>query len=56
VKVTYGSFRRALVTLEWSPVEPQLEQKSSVAGVGEVGEHVTQGRHERFQLVSVTRG
>jgi hypothetical protein len=56
VKVPYGSFDRALATLEWSPVEPQLEQKFYVAGVGEVAEHVTQGGRERFQLVSVTRG
>jgi hypothetical protein len=56
VNVPYGSFKRALLTVEWSPVEPQFEQKSYVAGVGEVAEHVTQGGHERFQLVSVTHG
>jgi hypothetical protein len=56
VKVPYGSFKRSLLTVEWSPIEPQLEQKSYVAGIGEVAEHVTQGGHERFQLVSVTRG
>jgi hypothetical protein len=56
VNVPYGSFKRVLLTVEWSPVEPQFEQKSYVAGVGEVAEHVTQGGHERFQLVSVTRG
>jgi hypothetical protein len=55
-KVPYGSFKRSLLTVEWSPVERQLEQKSYVAGIGEVAEHVTQGGHERFQLVSVTRG
>ena len=55
LKVPYGSFKRTLDTVEWSPVEPQLEQKSYVAGVGEVAEHVTQGGHERFQLVSVSR-
>ncbi|HET6643641.1 MAG TPA: hypothetical protein VFG93_10225 [Gaiellaceae bacterium] len=56
VKVPYGSFKRSLLTVEWSPVEPQLEQKSYVAGIGEVAEHVIQGGHERFQLVSVRRG
>ncbi len=55
LKVPYGSFKRTLDTVEWSPVEPQVEQKSYVAGVGEVAEHVTQGGHERFQLVSVSR-
>jgi hypothetical protein len=56
VKVPYGAFERSLLTVEWSPVEPQLEQKSYVAGIGEVAEHVVQGGHERFQLVNVTRG
>jgi hypothetical protein len=56
VKVPYGAFKKSLLTVEWSPVEPQFEQKSYVAGVGEVAEHVTQGGHEGFQLVSVTRG
>jgi hypothetical protein len=55
VKVPYGTFRRSLVTLEWSPVEPQFESKVYVAGIGEVEEHVTQGGHERFELVRVTR-
>ena len=27
VNVPYGAFRRVLVTVEWSPVEPQLEMK-----------------------------
>jgi hypothetical protein len=56
VKVPLGTFKRALVTLEWSPVEPQFEKKVYVAGIGEVEERVTQGGKESFQLVSVTRG
>jgi len=56
VKVPYGAFKKSLLIVEWSPVEPQFEQKSYVAGVGEVAEDVTQGGHEGFQLVSVTRG
>lgn len=55
VHVPYGTFRRSLVTVEWSPVEPQLEKKYYVLGIGEVKEQVVQGGHERFQLVSVTR-
>jgi len=55
VKVPLGSFKRALVTLEWSPVEPQFEKKVYVAGIGEVEERVTQGGNERFQLATVTR-
>jgi hypothetical protein len=55
VKVPYRNFARSLVTVEWSPVEPQLEKKYYAAGVGEIAEQVIQGAHERFQLVSVTR-
>jgi hypothetical protein len=53
--VRYGSFSNVLVTDEWSPVEPQIEQKSYVAGIGEIEEHVTAGGHEQFELVRVTR-
>ena len=54
VQVPAGRFERALATLEWSPVEPQLEAKHYVAGIGEVEEHLVQGGHEQFALVSVT--
>jgi hypothetical protein len=54
VKVPYGNFNHVLVTEEWSPTEPQMEQKSYVAGVGELEEHVTEGGNEHFELVSVT--
>jgi hypothetical protein len=54
VTVPYGTFRRALVTSEFSPLEPQTEQKYYAAGVGEVAERVVKGHHEEFQLVSVT--
>ena len=53
-KVAYGAFDNVLTTEEWSPVEPQIEQKSYVAGVGEIEEHVTAGGNEQFELVSVT--
>ena len=52
--VPSGTYTRPLVTVEWSPVEPQLERKDYAAGTGEIQEQVTQGAHERFQLVSVT--
>jgi hypothetical protein len=55
VRVPAGSFRRVLVTIEWSPVEPQLEKKFYVAGIGEVKEAVVQGGHEQFALAKVTR-
>jgi hypothetical protein len=55
VNVPDAEFKRALVTEEWSPVEPQLEQKSYVAGIGEVEEHLTEGGNEHFELVGVSR-
>jgi hypothetical protein len=54
VTVPYGSFKRPLVTLERSPLEPQTEKKYYVRGVGEVKETVVKGHHETFSLVSVT--
>jgi len=56
VKVPYGTFTKSLATIEWSPVEPQFEKKYYVSGIGEVKEQVTQGGHERFELVSLTQG
>jgi hypothetical protein len=56
VTVPDGTFRRPLVTLERSPLEPQTEEKVYAAGVGEVKERVVKGGHEAFELVSVTAG
>jgi hypothetical protein len=52
--VPYGTFRRVLVTSEFSPLEPQTEEKFYVPGVGEILERVVKGHHEEFGLVSVT--
>jgi hypothetical protein len=54
VTVPYGTFKQALVTSEFSPLEPQTEEKTYVAGVGEVEERVVKGHHEAFQLVRIT--
>ena len=54
VSVPYGTFKRSLVTSEFSPLEPQTEKKYYVAGVGEIEERVVKGHREQFQLVSVT--
>ncbi len=55
VKVPTGSYRHnVLVTSEYSPLEPQTEQKYYVPGLGEAAERVVKGHHEEFQLVSVT--
>jgi hypothetical protein len=56
VKVPNGSYRNVLVTSEFSPLEPQTEQKYYVAGIGEVAERVVKGHHEEFELTSVTHG
>ena len=52
--VPYGTFKKALVTSEFSPLEPQTEEKVYVAGVGEILERVVKGHHEEFLLVSIT--
>jgi hypothetical protein len=52
--VPAGTFNRPLVTIEWSPSDPQFEKKDYARGVGEIAEKVTQGGHEAFKLVSVT--
>jgi hypothetical protein len=53
--VPYGSFRRLLVTSEYSPAEPQTERKYYAAGVGEIAERVTKGHREAFRLVGIRR-
>jgi hypothetical protein len=53
VTVPYGSYDHALVTSEYSPLEPQTEQKFYVSGVGEVLERVVKGHREEFRLVAV---
>jgi hypothetical protein len=55
VTVPYGTFKSSLVTSEFSPLEPQTEEKYYVAGVGEILERVVKGHHEEFRLVRVTR-
>jgi hypothetical protein len=52
--VAYGSFDNVVVTEEWSPADPQTEEKRYAPGVGEIEEHVTAGGNEQFELVSVT--
>jgi hypothetical protein len=55
VSVPFGSFADALLTMEWTPLEPKvIDQKYYVSGVGLVLEASATGPEERFQLVSVT--
>jgi hypothetical protein len=56
VKVPFGSFPKALVTVERSALEPGArERKYNVRGIGVVAERVVRGNHERFELVAVSR-
>ena len=54
VTVHAGAFKSPLVTIEWSPVEPQLEEKLYVPGVGEIKEWIVAGGHESFELAKVS--
>ncbi len=54
VKVPYGSFPAALVTKEWSPLEPTIEtHKYYVSGVGEVRDVAVKGPTEELVLVKL---
>ena len=57
VSVPYLSSRRALLTKEWTPLEPGvLDHKFYVRGIGTVLEQTVRGGDERNELVSVTHG
>jgi hypothetical protein len=54
VKVPYGSFDNAVVTKEWSPLEPDIEtHKFYARGVGAVRDVAVKGPTEEFVLVKV---
>jgi hypothetical protein len=56
VKVPAGSYGGALITAEWTPLEPAvLSEKAYAKGVGEVSESDVKGGDEKFELVRVTR-
>jgi hypothetical protein len=55
VAVPYASSRSALLTEEWTPLEPGvLDHKLYVRGIGTVLEQTVKGGDERLELVSVT--
>jgi hypothetical protein len=54
VKVPAGSFKKTLLTVETSPIDPSHERKYYVAGVGDIKEQTVAGNHELIRLVSVT--
>jgi hypothetical protein len=54
VKVPYVSSKQALLTKEWTPLEPgTVDHKLYVRGVGTVLEQTVRGGNERAALVSV---
>jgi hypothetical protein len=55
VTSSYVSSRAALLTKEWTPLEPGVvDQKFYVRGVGTVLEQTVKGGNERLELVSRT--
>ena len=55
VRTPYLSSRAALLTKEWTPLEPGvLDRKLYVRGVGDVLEQTVRGGDERLELVSVS--
>ena len=56
VRVPWGHSSAALLTKEWTPLEPGvLDHKFYVRGVGTVLEQTVKGGDERNELISVTR-
>jgi len=52
----YVSSKRALLTKEWTPLEPgTIDHKLFVRGIGMVLEHTVKGGDEHFELVSLRR-
>jgi hypothetical protein len=57
VRVPYGTFHHAALTLEWSRLEPGvIDRKLYVRGIGNVSEVTAEGPHETATLVSYHRG
>ena len=53
-KVPYGSYPDAMVTMEWTPLEPDvLSEKVYAQGVGLISESDVKGGKDRFELVSI---
>lgn len=56
VCVAYGCFSNVLLTREFSPLEPGVEENKYYApGVGEIKSLITQGGSEESELVNVTK-
>jgi hypothetical protein len=56
VQSPYVSSKRALLTKEWTPLEPgTVDHKLYVRGIGTVLEQTVRGGKERFELVELHR-
>ncbi len=56
VNVPFTSSTRAMLTKEWTPLEPgTIDHKLYVRGIGTVLEQTVEGGNERNTLISVTR-
>jgi hypothetical protein len=57
VTVPYRAFGNALLTKEWTPLEPGgFDRKYYVRGIGQVKEATAKGPQEALALVSIARG
>jgi len=55
VSVPYGSFENCLVTREWTPLEPEVEENKYYArDVGLLMEETVKGGEARLELVNIT--
>jgi hypothetical protein len=56
-KVAYGSFDDTIVTREWSPLEPSVEEhKTYVKDIGFVYGISVKGEHETLELIDIQTG
>jgi hypothetical protein len=52
--VPYGAFDNILVTKEWTPLEPGIEEEKTYApGIGNISAVSTKGENEKWELVDV---
>jgi hypothetical protein len=55
VKVPYGTFHNAVLTMEWTPLEPKVaSEKYYVPGIGIVAERNLSGGLENIELLNMT--
>jgi len=56
VRVPYAASKQAMLTKEWTPLEPgTIDHKLYLRGIGTVLEQTVKGGSERAALVSLTK-